>query len=84
MASLVIHKWVPTHGTYFISRVCQLNPAQGDTARPLWVRPVRMSTIIWLQAIKESAIEFDKVSSITFIGIIEMQFTEARAVLSMA
>ena len=44
MAAIVIHKWVRTHGIYFIPRFCPQNPAPDAADRPHKARPVRPYT----------------------------------------
>ena len=34
LAGIVIHKWVPTHGIYFILKFCSLNLSPGTAAGP--------------------------------------------------
>ena len=52
LAAVVIHKWVPMHGIYFIPRFCPQNPAPGATNRPPRPRPVRPYIRIWLRALR--------------------------------
>ena len=51
LAGIVIHKWVPMHGTYFIQRFCPQISAPG-TAR---AGPVQLSTGIWLMPLQHNA-----------------------------
>ena len=51
LAGIVIHKWVPMYGMYFILRFCPLNPAPGTVTWPSQACPDGPSTGIWLWAL---------------------------------
>ena len=54
LSGIVIHKWIPVHGIYFIQRFCPQIFAPATTAQPPLASRVQPSTKIWLQALRNN------------------------------